>query len=504
MSQASQLIAEQFRMEQLRLRNGESVSSFWGNLIYNVKVFGAKGDGIHDDTNAIQIVLNLVSQYGGVLYLPPGNYKITNPLTKTSDIKVPFSIVGSGIGQTTITRGTNYNGSIINIGNANDIMVRDISLNGNHDIYSNGNHGLVMFNGSNLRAIRVSVEKCKNTSIIMYGSTAGNSFRNCVIDDCYVDGNNAAGNGLLIANLSYSGIRNCHVKNLGQGGSPGYGLQLKNDCSFCFIADSYVENAAVGIAFGNDDGTLTVRDSIVSNVRVYNCVIGIATGYCRRNLFNGILIDMNNGGGAAIDLQLDSVGNAITDTVIKNILTPSKSAVRIRSGCNDNVVDILNISNDNGFSGIVAEFNSGSLRNTITLKRMASPTTVNNSESLIADATVGSTNIFIYEPLANKQASSITSDSITVKNAKITRIKVDTEASAAADNLATINGGVDGQIITLQQTANARVVTVKHNTGNIRLNGGTDCVLTTAYRTLTLVYDSSISAWVEVSRGTAS
>ena len=51
----------------------------------SVKDYGAVGDGVTDDTAAIQACINAVeaSTYGGVVYLPTGTYKVTSNLTVT-------------------------------------------------------------------------------------------------------------------------------------------------------------------------------------------------------------------------------------------------------------------------------------------------------------------------------------------------------------------------------------------------------------------------------------
>jgi hypothetical protein len=51
----------------------------------SVKDFGAVGDGVHDDTTAIQAALNALkdttTNNWSTLYFPAGTYRITQPLT---------------------------------------------------------------------------------------------------------------------------------------------------------------------------------------------------------------------------------------------------------------------------------------------------------------------------------------------------------------------------------------------------------------------------------------
>jgi hypothetical protein len=63
----------------------------------SVKDFGAVGDGVTDDTAAIQLALNHIHMYGGNLYIPLGNFKITLGLTFAADTAVgPLQITGAG------------------------------------------------------------------------------------------------------------------------------------------------------------------------------------------------------------------------------------------------------------------------------------------------------------------------------------------------------------------------------------------------------------------------
>jgi hypothetical protein len=50
----------------------------------NVKRFGAKGDGVTNDTAAIQTALDSLPDGGGVVYVPPGTYRVLNLSITTS------------------------------------------------------------------------------------------------------------------------------------------------------------------------------------------------------------------------------------------------------------------------------------------------------------------------------------------------------------------------------------------------------------------------------------
>jgi hypothetical protein len=76
---------------------------------------------------------------------------------------------------------------------------------------------------------------------------------------------------------------------------------------------------------------------------------------------------------------------------------------------------------------------------------------------------------------------------------------VDTEAAAAIDDLDTINGGSDGQILILKCAIGSRDVVVKNNTGNIR-TGGADFTLVTTRDRIMLQYDNANAQWMCISK----
>lgn len=72
------------------------------------------------------------------------------------------------------------------------------------------------------------------------------------------------------------------------------------------------------------------------------------------------------------------------------------------------------------------------------------------------------------------------------------------------DDLNTINGGVDGQILVLRAESPIRDITVMDGAGNIELEGGVNFILSTMQRKLYLFYDALTAGgrWCEINRFT--
>jgi hypothetical protein len=69
--------------------NASINNKVWSDLLYNVKVYDAKGDGATDDTAAIQLAINAAnSAGGGEVWFTPGTYRTTDTLTLYSNVKL--------------------------------------------------------------------------------------------------------------------------------------------------------------------------------------------------------------------------------------------------------------------------------------------------------------------------------------------------------------------------------------------------------------------------------
>lgn len=461
----------------------------------NIKWFGAVGGGA-DDTVAIQAAFDYIKTNGGLLQDTVGGTYMVGALSLTGSL-VEWEFRGNR--NTKFKRINDVGGTVFaSSSSVVPFTLSNFSLDCAHDVYANGNHGISIADMEGLRLRDIHVTNYKNSAILVF-ATVPNTYGDCLVENCTADGLAVANNGMLVAEMPNSGFVNCSV--VGATGSPGYGLQLKNDCRSGFITNGYAENCVAGLAFGQDSAASAVKRSTVLGMRIKGCLSGVVLGYAENNTLTGIQIDQETAGLEAINLSGTSFGNYIEATVSN--AASGKSVARFRTGATDNAILISELYNPPA-TPIAALFDSGSLRNDVVLARMVEPTSVSGGPSaLVTDNSLGQTNTFEYTPYPTYMDLTIAAGGITVANSKATSIIVRTEASAATDDLDTITtNALEGALLTLRSFSNTRDVVVKNNTGNILLNGGADCTLGAAAATLTLRYNSGVSKWCEVSRGT--
>ena len=129
---------------QSGVNNGGTIFNGWVRQYdgaVNVKWFGAVGDGVTDDTSAIQAAIDAASPNGSV-FIPNGNYSISDSINVTGPITIfgentgsQVNLAGTGIIQTNTTKSIfvlvastdNYEwGTYAAIG----VVFRDLSLSG--------------------------------------------------------------------------------------------------------------------------------------------------------------------------------------------------------------------------------------------------------------------------------------------------------------------------------------------------------------------------------------
>ena len=174
------------------------VSSVQENInIYNVKNYGVMGDGVSDDTDAINDLIDDIED-GSALYFPEGTYMIrevkddsvsgnnlsTHELYEASlgiHIQNRNDIQIIGAGKSTILKGIDpagcIYGNIINVENSTGIIIKDLTVYGNLQTHVN------VCNTGNLK------------DEWLYGINFWKDSKNCLVDNvrceqCHADGIN--------------------------------------------------------------------------------------------------------------------------------------------------------------------------------------------------------------------------------------------------------------------------------------------------------------------------
>lgn len=122
------------------------------------------------------------------------------------------------------------------------------------------------------------------------------------------------------------------------------------------------------------------------------------------------------------------------------------------------------------------------------------------SENAWAFLTVGTGLLITTTTLSatySAQLATIASGVITLTDSAVRVVIIDTEASGPTDDLDTISGGTEGQIICFNTTNSARDVTLKDGTGNLRLAG--DVLLDNNNDAVCLSYAAPGPVWRQVS-----
>ena len=126
------------------------------NKIWNVKDFGAVGNGRTDDYTALQRAVNTVLRKGGgTIYFPAGTYTISQTLRITLEGDAPLTLTTDPVGGATIQTEAEAGGSVLYVNHPN-VTVEKVSFNQN----ATGDFPAVMLmsdhatlNGCNMSAV---------------------------------------------------------------------------------------------------------------------------------------------------------------------------------------------------------------------------------------------------------------------------------------------------------------------------------------------------------------
>jgi hypothetical protein len=181
--------------------------------IVSVKDFGAVGNGVTDDTAAIQLAFTYARTcINPAVYFPTGTY-LTASTTTLYRLSSGMEVYGDGMDATIIKWNATYPGSTIALfagaasGSINSATIRDLAIRGNHDTsgyVSEGCYPILVLACDDLKIHRVKVTYSQVMGIVSRGCFAVD-VDSCVVQYCARDGINTA-------NCNYVKITNNRIE----------------------------------------------------------------------------------------------------------------------------------------------------------------------------------------------------------------------------------------------------------------------------------------------------
>ena len=278
-------------------------------LGFNVKDFGAKGDGVTVDSGSIQAAVNAaLAASGGTVYLPAGTY-ICSGVYLGSNIR----FVGAGMGATVLKMdpaavpGTNAwvlrvaNGSTIA---ASYVSVSDLTIDGNRTAFPNPAakmYGYYLGTQNVGLVTDCSVNRVEFRGCTAYACDVVNALR-VAITDCWSHDNggtlgaynSCSGFEILADDVTVSNCRAVGNSNngfmSGEGGVTHYRTRYigctaqANTNSGFYLHDGMTDSAIVGCA-SRDNGAagITLATGSVRNI--------VSASTCTGNANNGLRLD---------------------------------------------------------------------------------------------------------------------------------------------------------------------------------------------------------------------
>ncbi|UZT99694.1 glycosyl hydrolase family 28-related protein [Chryseobacterium fluminis] len=224
------------------------ISIFAYSQNIDIKTYGAKGDGLSDDTKAFTNAVNdIKAKYSSQkkhvnLYLPSGTYLISKPIVLNKYISITGEFVNS---------------TIIKVKDANcEALI--LEKNYDENIIYNGYNYIknITFLGPNSNNRDILAQKNIKSNITNSSGLKIYGLRTR-IEDVQVEG--FSNNGIEILSAYYTFLNNCFVRN------NGIGILIDKESTSVYLTKSEVRHNSIGIYITGRSFANFINDNMIEN-----------------------------------------------------------------------------------------------------------------------------------------------------------------------------------------------------------------------------------------------
>ena len=335
------------------------------------QMFGAKADGVTDDTNAINLAINNTPD-GGTVFIPDGVYLVKS-ITSTPynailiENRNNISIRLSDNATIKLATSTSDYYRVIFIKGSENITVSGGRIVGDYETHTptysdNGTitgeqgHGIRISDSNNICIKGVDISQCYgDTIVISSDSTPFRGVSNSVVNSCIL--HDSVRNGITISSAQNLLIKNCEIYNI-SGGYPMAGIDIENEYAY---AGAVIEDITIDSCNIHDNGELSIsiarectniqitnstlhprftmsaeaENVTISDSVIYNAVIRNAT--IKNSMISGL--GLNEGEFSIIGCKFFSDENSQHNVVISSTEASGKFI-----GCEFEAPDVQNVS----------------------------------------------------------------------------------------------------------------------------------------------------------------
>ena len=280
-------------------------------LVVNVKnaPFNAVGDGVADDTVAIQTAINYAATENVGVFFPAGTYLLAGTLTAGSNA----ALVGEGPGRSVLLKKTASTGHILDIlgtSTKSNIYIAGFSFDCNLI-----DAGIVLEHVSDLL-----IENCYVFDTPYWGINLGktDSTSSSIVNDnvtvrnCKFENTTQTYEHLLIFNSKNVVVDDCHFKTA----ADGIGIGIYQNADNVVISNSYFEDMKTGLYYSLSTNNITISNSFFRNningIQGANLSDNGAFGYSRT--YNVNVLGCTFQGNTGTPVQFGAVKGATLST----------------------------------------------------------------------------------------------------------------------------------------------------------------------------------------------
>lgn len=253
-------------------------------LFATPQMYGAKGDGVTDDTAAINAAINALPD-GSVLYFPDGTYLVSETDSSTNNNRIAIRIDGRNnltlllSNEATIKHAPSTSAyyRTIRIDNSNNITIRGGHLVGESDthtptyddagesIINTHGYGIRMIDSSNITVDGVDISKYYGDPIVI--CSEDNPYKGCQnvkITNCTI--HDSIRNGITVTSCKDLLIKDCDIYNI-TGANPMAGIDIEGEYTGAENKDIVIDGCNI-----HDNGRMSVAVVLTAeNVQIRNC-----------------------------------------------------------------------------------------------------------------------------------------------------------------------------------------------------------------------------------------